>query len=836
MLARIASDFRYAVRNLRRSPMFTAVAVLSLALGIGANTAIFTLLDQLILRLLPVRAPEQLVMIWSTGPHMGNNRGSRASSYPMYQDYQKKAEAFSYVFCRYGTSLSLSFGGHTERVEGELVSGNYFQALGVKPALGRLFTPDEDDRVYKGHPVAVLSHQFWMTRFGGDPAVIGQKIIVNDYPMTVVGVSAAGFTGLDPARSPQVRVPIQMKPLMTPGQDDMGARRSQWIQMFARMKPGYTVERAAASLQPLFTQILRDELTQKEMRETSAFNRDRFLKRKVQLEQAANGYSQMRRDYGTALVVLMCMVGLVLLIACFNVANLLIARALARQKEVAVRLAVGASKWQLIRQLLIESLVLSVAGGAAGLLLSVAMIRGLLHFLPNDGAPLMLKADPDARVLLFNAALALLTGVLFGLAPAVQALRVDLWNTLKDVVGTVSGAGSGVRLRKGLVTAQVAFSFLLLVGSGLFVRTLANLKQQNPGFHDIERVLSFQVDPALNGYSIARLQNFYERLVANVRATPGVTSAGYAMVPVLAGNEWDSSMSVEGHVNQDGEDIQAFMNGISNDYWKTMGVKIIEGRDFTPHDAGKDITVAIVNRKFARHFFGDRSAIGRHIGFGGGKNTKLPIEIVGVTEDTLYEGPREGTRRQVFVPFLQSEYPIGAVFYVRTALDSESMFNTMRSKVRELDADMPVYEMKTLNRQLDETLSTERLIAALSAAFGLLATVLAALGLYGVMAFVVARRTKEIGLRMALGAPRGEVVWMVMRETLWLVGIGLAIGIPAALALSKYVSKQLYGVQSTDIWSGAAALVILAAVAAGAGLLPARRASTIDPIQALRYE
>ena len=834
MPTRILSDVRYAFRNLSRSPLFTVVAVLSLALGIGANTAIFTLLDQLLLRLLPVSHPEQLAMIWSTGPHMGNNNGSRASSYPMYQDYQKQAQAFSYVFCRYGTSLSVSFAGRTERVQGELVSGNYFQALGVKPVAGRLFTPEEDDRVYKGHPSAVLSYQYWMARFGGDPGIVGQKMIINDYPMTIVGVSAPGFTGLDPARSPQVRVPIQMKPIMTPGSDALGDRRSQWIQMFARMKPGYTVESASASLQPLFVQILRDELTQKQMKDISAFNRDLFLKRKVRLEQAANGYSQMRRNYGTALIVLMCMVGLVLLIACFNVANLLIARAVARQKEVAVRLAVGASKWQLIRQLLIESLVLSISGGVAGLFLSMAIIRGLLHFLPNDGAPLMLQADPDSRVLAFNAALALLTGVLFGLAPALQAMRVDLWNTLKDVVGNVSG--SGVRLRKALVTAQVAFSFLLLVGSGLFVRTLANLKQQSPGFQDIDNVVSFQLDPALNGYSIPRLQDFYQRLVANIRATPGVKSAGYAMVPVLAGNEWDSTMGVEGHEAKDGEDMQAFMNGVSSDYWKTMGVRLLEGRDFTPHDAGKDITVAIVNQKFAHHFFGDKSPIGRHIGFGDSRRNKFKIEIVGVSEDTLYEGPREGTRRQVFVPLLQSDYPVSVAFYVRTAVDSSSMFNTLRSKVRELDAAMPVYEMKTLERQLDETLSTERLIAALSAAFGVLATVLAALGLYGVMAFVVARRTREIGLRMALGAPRSQVVWMVMRETMTLVAIGLAIGVPAALAVSKYVSKQLYGVQPTDIWSAAAALIILSLVAAGAGFLPARRASTIDPILALRYE
>jgi predicted permease len=606
--------------------------------------------------------------------------------------------------------------------------------------------------------------------------------------------------------------------------------------MFARLKQGFTPVSAQAALQPILTNILREELTQGDLREASAYMRERFLKRQVRIEQAANGYSQMRRDYGTALIVLMCMVGLVLLIACFNVANLLIARAVARQKEIAVRLAVGASRGALISQLLIESVMLSFAGGVLGLLFSMAMIRGLLHFLPTGGAPLMLRTDPDGRVLAFNLILAVGTGILFGLAPALQSLKLNLWTTLKDVVGTVSGGGGSVRLRKGLVIAQVAFSFLLLVGSGLFVRTLANLKNQNPGFRDLDRLVSFQLDPALNGYSIPRLHDLYQRLLANVRATPGVSSAAYAMVPILSGDEWDSTMSVEGYQAKDGEDMQAFMNGVSDGYWKTMGVRLIEGRDFTEHDAGKKVTVAIVNQKFAKHFYGDRSPLGRHLGFGDKKGMKFPIEIIGVTEDTLYEGPREGTRRQVFAALRQADYPVNAVFYIRTAQDANTMFNTLRSKVRELDPALPVYAMKTVDRQLDETLSTERLIAALSASFGVLATVLAALGLYGVMAFVVARRTREIGLRMALGAPRSQVVAMVLRETLTLVIAGLAVGVPTALLTGRYVSKQLYGVQPADFVSAAVALLVLALVAVCAGLIPARRASTIDPIQALRYE
>jgi len=530
-MPRLLQDTRLALRNLRRSPLFTCVAVASLALGIGANTAIFTLIDQLILRLLPVQDPEQLVMIWTTGPHLGSNRGDRRASYPMYEDFQKRSQSFSSVFCKFDLQVSASYGGQTERIDGELVSGNFFQSLGVKPAIGRVLSPELDDRVYQGHPVAVLSYQYWATRFAANPAVIGQKMLVNNYPLTIVGVSAAGFNGMDPAISPEIRIPIQMKPLMTPGWDDIGDRRSQWVHLFGRMKPGYSIDRAKASLQPLLSQILQYELTLPEMRDTTAYNRNLFLKRQVKMEPAASGYSRTRQNYGTALIVLMCMVGVVLLIACFNVANLLIARAAARQKEVAVRLAVGASRRQLLGQLLVESLILSLAGGAAGLALAYVMIRGLLSFLPSDGTPLLLHATPDPRILAFNAALAILTGVLFGLAPAWQSTRFDLWSTLKDTGGAVTGHGSGsVRMRKILVTAQVTLSFLMLAGAGLFVKTLANLKNTSTGFRGIDNLVTFQVDPALNGYTAAQIQVFYRQALQNLRATPGVTSAAVATV------------------------------------------------------------------------------------------------------------------------------------------------------------------------------------------------------------------------------------------------------------------------------------------------------------------
>lgn len=830
----LSADLRLAFRGIRRNPLFASVAILSLALGIGANTAIFTLLDQVVLRKLPVRNPDELVMLYQDGLNMGSNMGIRMQSYPIYQDLQARADPFAEVLCRRLIEASVSIDGSTERVSAEMVSGNYFSMLGVPPAAGRVFDSAQDDQVYNSHPVAVLSYDYWTTRFARDPAVVGKSIRVNDYPMTIVGVSAAGFYGLDPAESPQIRVPVQMKPVMAPdwGWLHMDNRRSRWVQVFARLKPGYTAESAAGPIQGLFTQIRAYEMSLPAASTWSAYNREQFMKGRLLVEAAATGYSSMRRQFSTALIVLMCMVGLVLLIACANVANLLIARAFMRQKELAVRLSLGATRGRLVRQLLVESAVLAALGAVAGIAIAVVLTRGLLAMMPQAEAPLLVEALPDARVLLFTLSVTILTAVVFGLIPAWKASRPDPWTTLKDTIGSVAGGRGSLFMRKGLVTAQVALSFLLLFGAGLFVRSLDNLQSADTGVA-LDNLVSVQLSASLSGYDDTRGTIFYEELLTRLRSAPGVTSAAYISVPILAGNEWDSSMAVEGHTPQDGEDIQAFMNGVSPGYFDTMRIRLLEGRDFTPADSKPQTTVAIVNRKFAEHFFKGTSAVGRRLGWGGGPGSKLTILIVGVVENALYEGPREGVRRQVFIP---RHGKADATYYIRTATSSSDAFTTIRNEVRQLDGSIPVYALKTVQGQLDETLLTDRLIAMLSTGFGALATLLASIGLYGVMAFVVARRRKELGVRLALGAQPGGVLWLVMREVLWLLGLGLAVGIPAALLLGRYVASELHGMDATNPAIAIVTMLLLTIVSVAAGLIPAHRASRIDPISALRAE
>ena len=836
-MGNLLADLRYAFRTFRKSPVFVVVAVLSLAFGIGANTAIFTLVDQVLLRLLPVKDPQQLVLLWGRGPHYGSNNGRYKLSYPMYEDFRDHNQVFSGMFCRWETSMSVASDGRTERVDGELVSGTYFPVLGVGAALGRLFTP-EDDKTPGGAPYAVLSYRYWMSRYAGSPSVIGKKLVVNGYPLTILGVSQAGFDGTDPGKSPQVRVPVMMKAEL----DSIGtgfdynfkSRRGRWVNAFGRMKPGVTEQQAKAALQPFFHQMLEMEVREEAFAHTAPETRQRFLTMWIDLLPAAKGDSQLRRQFSSALLVLTAIVGLVLLIACANVANLLIARATARQKEIAVRLALGASRSRIVSQLLIESLALAVTGGLAGLALAVWMDRALLNFLPTGDNPLTISTTPDWRILAFNFGVSVLTGIIFGLVPALQSTRPQLAGTLKDQVGSIAG-GTSVGLRKALVAAQVTLSLLLLIGAGLFIRSLKNLKDLDPGFRT-GNLLEFSVDPTRNGYKAERGLDFYRQLRENLDAIPGVEASAFAVVPVLSGDEWDNSMAVEGFNHKPTETPDPHMQFISPDYFRTMNIPVLAGRDFRMSDGRDAPKVCIVNEKFAKRYFKDGNALGRHIGMGGNPGTKLDIEIVGVVRDTKYESMREEIPLEVYQPYHQVPFVLGMMAYVRTARLPEQAFVSIRQVVNSLDSNMPVSDMKTLEKQQEESLITERLVASLSTGFGILATLLATIGLYGVMAYMVARRTREIGIRMALGAGGGDVLWLVMKEVLQLVAIGVALGLPAAWALTRFAKSQLYGIQPNDTLTVLLATGGIVLVAMLSGYIPARRATLVDPMRALRWE
>jgi predicted permease len=827
-------DLRYAVRTLRMAPLFTAVAVFSLALGIGANTAIFTLINQLILQLLPVPHPEELVLLTARGNFYGNNTGSNSISYPMYQDFRDRNPVFRGMFCRYGSLFSLTSEGRTELVAGELVSGNYFPVLGVGAALGRVFTA-QDDLIQGGHPLAVLSYGFWKTRFGGDAGVLGKRILVNGYPLTVVGVSQSGFDGVEPGSTVQIRVPITMKKAVIPDQFyPLNDRRGSFVQAFARLKPGVTLERAKAGLQPLFHQILQMEVREKAFARATEYTKQQFLKMSMDVLPASKGRSSLRRQFYNPLLALMAIVALVLLIACSNVANLLIARATARQREIAVRLALGASRRRLIAQLLEESVLLSAAGGAAGMGLAVLMVKALIGFLPVGVTPVTLTSAPDVRVLGFTLAVSVVTGLIFGLAPAIQSTRPELAGTLKDQAGAVVG-GTSVWLRKSLVVAQVALSLLLLIGAGLFVQSLKNLKGVNPGFHT-ENLVSFSTDPLLNGYKDERCLQFYRQLTDRLTQLPGISSAALAIMPVLDGNEWDSSVTVEGYTARQGEAVDPHMQFVSPGFFETLGIPVMLGRDFTLRDEKGGPKVGIVNERFAKKYFGGASPIGRHVGMGLNPGTKLDIEIVGVAGDTRYESMRDEVPYELYIPYRQLDFVLGMTTYLRARGDPANLFPALRQVVREVDSNVPVYRMRTLEQQVDKSLVTERMLAMLSTVFGFLATVLAAVGLYGVMAYMVVRRTREIGIRMALGSSGGRVIWLVMREVTLLAAIGVTIGLPSAWVVTRLVRTQLFGILPTDVPTMTLAAFGIAAVALLAGYLPARRATRIDPMRALRWE
>jgi predicted permease len=850
-MSNLWGDLRYAFRSLRKAPVFTAVAILSLALGIGANTAIFTLLDQILLRLLPVKNAQDLTLLTMQGRHYGSNWGGNAISYPMYRDFQDRNSVFSVMFCRFPRDVSLTFDGHTERSRAELVSGTYFPGLGVTATLGRVFN-ENDDGTPSGHPVVVLSYDFWKTRFAADPQVVGRKIIVNGNNMTIVGVAQQGFDGVELGNAAKVFVPIMMQPdLMPQNKTFLKDRRTRWVNAFGRLKPGVNQAQAKAALQPIMHAMLEQEVLEPAFSTASAFTREAFLKNIIDVLPGSQGRSDFREQLSAPLWVLMAITGTVLLIACANLANLLLARATGRYKEMAIRLAMGAGRVRIISQLLTESLLLAFLGGAAGILFAFWADHLLMAaYLPSDSQGLKIATAPDLRILLFTIAVTMLTGLLFGLAPALQATKPDVAPTLKDQAGGVVGGGNSA-LRKALVAAQVTLSLLLLIGAGLFVKSLSNLRALGPGF-PAERLIGFQIDPTLNGYTPERTRLFYRQLTASLSALPGVQSVGLAAVRILAGGEWDNSALVEGYTPPHaGDHAEPFMNAIGPNYFATMGVPVVAGREFTEKDTQqvlhmpgrpprnedwKEPATIIVNETFAKKYFAGRNPIGRHVGMGIDPGTKLDMEIIGVVKDIKYTNLRDDIPEQAFEPYLAETYTSGMTVYVRTTLDPNQLFSAIRAKVRSLDPAVPIYDMRTTEEQIGNSLSTERLIASLSAVFGFLATLLATIGLYGVMAYTVARRTREIGIRMALGAAQSKVVWMVMKEVLILVGLGVGIGVPAALALTRFVRSQLFGITPNDPATLIMAAVGLAVIACAAGYIPALRASRIDPIRALRYE
>ncbi len=822
-------DLRYALRGLSKSPMFVMVALLSLGLGIGANTAIFSLVDQALLRLLPVQHPEQIVLLSTPGPRRGRINTTYddtvAFSYPAYKEFRDHNQVFTGMAARFPVSFSLSWRDRTERITGELVTGNYFDLLGVRPAIGRTFSAD-DDRVRGAQPFAVLSYGYWKSRFGADPSVLNQTILLNNHPMTIVGVAQSGFRSFGTTEAPQVFVPMEMQPQMFPGTDDLDSPHDMWLNVFARLKPGVSREQAEAQMNGLWRPML--ELEVKDYPNMSARVRTRYVNQHLSLRSGGKGISAAPENFGTAMAVLMGMVGVLLLIACANVANLLMARATSREKEIAIRIALGAGRLRIVRQLLVESLLLALAGGGLAVLLAAWTGQALLSFLPTDPASSGISADPDARVLLFTLALSVITGVLFGLIPALQSTRQGVADTLKEQASAL--AGGHVRARKTLVVSQVTLSLILLIESGLFARSLGNVTNIDPGF-PTDHMLAFMLQPSFSGYNQARTLTLYSNLQDRLAALPGVRAVCLGEIPVLAGDNDMSGIEVPGYQPREGESSSVGENFVGPGYFAALGIPLVSGRDFSRQDSASAPKVAVINEVMAKYYFGSENALGRTFKFPGSKSM---IEIVGVVRDTKHVSLREKSDRFAYYPYTQYPTDSSMTVYVRTTGDPLSMANAIQQQMRQLDPNMPIFDVKTLEHQINESIFTDRLVAALSAAFGILATVLAAVGLYGVMAYTVVRRTREIGIRMALGADRRQVLRMVMQEVAMVAGIGIAIALALALGFGRVTASLLFRVSGHDPAVFAAATAALAVVALLAGYIPALRATRIDPLAALR--
>jgi len=832
-------DLLHGVRALRRSPVFTTAAVLSLALGIGANTAIFSLLDQVVLRSLPVADPERLVAVHGSYSGPGGYSSSWSTNsesvfpYPFYRDLRDRDPAFAGILACAIAPVRITWRSSTQAAEAEIVTGNYFTTLGAPAAFGRVIAP-RDDGAPDADPVAVLSHGFWASRLGADPAIVDQKVAINGQPFVVIGVAGAGFNGLVQGDSPDLFVPISMQRAIAPVMNSIDDRSFSWLTIFARLKPGESQSKAQAATDVVFHAIREADLNQGGTAPHDQQERDSLLKSRLELRPAAHGITELREKWEKPLAVLMIMVGLVLLIACANVAGLLVARATGRQREIAIRLALGAKRWALVKQLLTEGVLLAVAGAVVGLLLEHWSTSVLLRILPRDAAGGWVKNSLDLRVLAYSLAVSILCALLFALVPALQATSPNVANALKDQSSNILSHGYSAQLRRMLVTAQVALSLLLVVGAGLFSVSAANLINAKRGFRT-KHLSMFSVDATLIRTGPVAATVFYHDLLDRLSALPeqGGVAAGDGGPYSDAG--WGSGIQVEGYHPGEGGFAISSLEAISPGYFRTLGIPLRAGREFSDRDTAAAPKAVVVNEAFVKRYFAGRNPIGRHVAIVGPKAPVLDREIVGIAAD-VRTNVRRPVGSTIYFPYTQRETPARLAFYVRITGDDTRLAAAIRRAVREADAGLPVPEITPVELRIGESLYTARLVAALSMAFGTLATLLAAIGLYGVIAFAVARRTGEIGIRMALGALPADVVRMVLLDAGRMVAAGIVIGLTAAFVLSRYVESQLFGIQAADLVVYAGAAGTLAAVAALAAFVPARRASRIDPVSALRYE
>jgi predicted permease len=832
-LANGQRDFQYAGRLLRRNPVFAATALLSIALGIAASTAVFSLIDQVLLRPLPVREPDALVYFNWKGSTMSSNWGyDYLNSYPLCRELQQQRQVFDGVVCRHPTTVALSTGQHPKQVRAEIVSGSYFNVLGIPPRLGRLIDAS-DDVTPGGHPVVVVGETYWRNYLAGDPNVIGRRVLVSGYPMTVIGVAPADFVGIDRLSAASLWMPATMA--AQAGNIDaywnqLMNRRAAWLHVFARLKPGVTLDAAKTGLEPWFRSMLANEPTTEGFPKVSADQQRQFLSSTFDLQPVPTGLSGGRRAFQRPLLVIMAGSVILLMLASLNVAGLLLARGAARAREFTTRMAIGASRGRIAGQLLVESALIALAGGALGVIAAPAVSRAILFFLPpSDDVAVRI----DTRVLAFAFVASSVTAIICGLAPALQTRRTPLVASLTD--RSRVAAGGGVRLRKVLVASQLAFTLVLLIGSGLFVQTLARL-HGNLGF-DGDNLVTVSIDPPSTGYSEPDAERVMRDMLQRLQAVPGVERAAVANSGMLSGGAASSMVTIQSDRRFTSDRAAARMR-VGPGFFQTIGAPLLAGRDFDERDvrpAGekpRGYRTVIVSESFVRRYFKDQNPIGALIGLGARPDTKTTIEIIGVVRDFSRRNLRDQQVETIFLQYWDNQSADGT-FYVKIRGSAESAFSAIRAAAAQVDPQLPL-TLTIFNDQIERSLRTERMLASLSSAFGTLALLLAVIGLYGVMAFVVTQRTQEIGVRMALGASRSAALWLIMREAAVMIAGGMLIALPAVWALRRFVESELFGVTFLHVPTIAVAGAALAAVGFSAALLPAWRAATVNPTDALR--